>query len=236
MEIESQILLARKELDAVRTERDETTDSYKAQQIASCMSIERHKAKIAKLLRRGCDASRYNRAIQDLYSNNSSKSSNGSSSNNNNNNINNGNNNGSSAWIMPQAYLQQQIKIFQMLHKSDIYQHQIEVIERHSFKTLNDMMGEASAVKKEQQDLEHELMIQQGEFMNASFLMETNYHRLKQAQKDVIRRIKALLLVATIVPAAAAAETNNNNEMKSICIPKIDDSCSVGTIDTIHEF
>ena len=232
MEIESQILLARKELDAVRTERDENTDSYKAQQTASCMSIERHKAKIAKLLRRGCDASRYNRAIQDLYSNNSSS--------NGNNNGNNGNsNNGSSAWIMPQAYLQQQIKIFQMLHKSDIYQHQIEVIERHSFQTLNTMMGEASAVKKEQQDLEHELMIQQGEFMNASFLMETNYHRLKQAQKDVIRRIKALLLVATIVPAAEAeaeAGANNNNEMKSICIPKIDDSCSVGTIDTIHEF
>jgi hypothetical protein len=136
MDLDRRLQRARLDLDRMRQDRSDARVQYETEISRRRLAIEMYRNKITKLLKRGCDTSRYNRAIQDVYTNSNT--------------------------FMPQQYLQKQAMVSQMLHRNDMYTHQIEIIEEHSMKIVNYMMCEASVIEKEQHELERDLMIQQG--------------------------------------------------------------------------
>lgn len=200
MDLDSRIQRVRTELERVQRDRDDARVVYETETQGRLLAMEIYRTKITKLFRRGCDTSRYNRAIQDVYSyNNSSCSSSGSNT------------------FIPQQYLQMQAMVSQMLHKNDMYTHQIEIIEVHSMKLVNYMMCEASVIEKEQSELENDLMMQQGNYMNETFEMENRHHIQMRELKATIRRMQHLVV--------------GTEEME---LRKLDER-SVDTVDTFND-
>jgi len=192
--IDQRLQDVRADLEAVRKERSTASVEYKLERLTRGKDIYIATQKVAKLVKRGRDAGVYNRAIQDLHVAGSNS--------------------------MPQPFvLQRQAMLLQMLHKTDIYVNQIKVIERHSNKTVNYMMCEASVIETEQRELEQELMTKQGEFMNASLELEQLYHQRKQVQKTVMHRLNDVF----------------EDDVPTSCHNKFDDCLSVDTMDTISE-
>lgn len=169
MNIDSRIEQARQQLRTVRTEREESNACHAAMRAAYMRSTLMNLSKIHKLLKRGCDASSYTRAIQDAA-----------------------NRCGDRTAFIPQQYLQKQARMLQSLHKAEMYNHQIKVIEAHSNKIVNYMMCEASVIEREQKELEHDLMIRVGEYLNDKLTLEMAYHTELQDLKAKIRDLREL--------------------------------------------
>lgn len=179
-----------RQLCAIRTERVKAELRLEALRREAHDNTEFNRAKIWRLLRKGHDAKLYNHAIQDLYTN--------------------------EAQSMPNQYIiQRQAVLLSMLHKNDIYLHQIKVIQEFSNKMVNYLIVEASVLEKEQKVLEEELMMREGELMNQSFILEQDYHDMTKSQRVEIDRLKALV---------APEEGTKFDEMSL-------DSCTVATIE-----
>ncbi|KAI2498649.1 hypothetical protein MHU86_15826 [Fragilaria crotonensis] len=166
MNYQSRIDQARQQLKTVRNERDEAKACHAAMREAYIRSIGVLRSKITKLLKRGCDVGCYTRAIQDVS------------------------NCGDPTAFMPQQYVQKQAWMLQSLHKTDMYNHQIKVIESHSNTTVNHMMVEASVIEKEQKVLEYDLMMRVGEYLNDKLTMEMAYHSRLRDLKSKIRELQ----------------------------------------------
>lgn len=184
-ELEQQLQAVRLELETIRKDRRLASQQHKLDCKQRDMEFHRCKGKIHKLVKRGHDAKLYNHALQTVFGKN-----------------------------MPQQYvLQRQAMLLQMLHKTDICLNQIKVIQQHSNKTVNYMMVEASVIETEQKDLEKELMMKQGEFMNQKLEMEHEFHCESTSQRNSIRKLKDELDIPEVDP-------------------KKFDEISVGTTDT----
>lgn len=210
MNCQSQIDLARQQLQAVRNERGEAKACHAAMREAYIRSIAMLRSKITKLLKRGCDVGSYTRAIQHVASC------------------------GDHTSFIPQQYIQQQALMLKSLHKTDMYNHQIKVIESHSNTTVNYMMVEASVIEKEQKALEHDLMIQVGEYLNDKLTMEMTYHTRLRDLKTKIRELQLRVVTEESQNQKHRRDDSVGTSEKGSHNRKHSDD-SVGTSETFNE-
>lgn len=201
----------RKALSVIRKDRSTATKVFQREQTARKLHIA--KMKVDKLLKRGRDAGVYSRAIQDLYSCSTNTGTSTVSPNNT---------------LPPQYVLQRQAMVLQILHKTDLYQHQCTVIQQHSNQLVSYIMCQAAVIEAEKRRFREELLLQPASFINDfAVQLERSHQTRASVQTNVMEHLQ--MRVSTIVEEEGEGETATKPWIRK------DRSSSLGTNDTLMD-